>query len=95
MLKTPVSERRMRILEWLKDPVAHFPPQRHGDLVEDGVTVAAVAERLAVPRSVAATDLRILAAIGLLRMKRIRRRTYYRRDDLRITEVARLFEKGW
>ncbi|MGV9246387.1 ArsR family transcriptional regulator [Streptomyces sp. NPDC003710] len=95
MLKTPVSERRMRILEWLKDPVAHFPPQRHGDLVEDGVTVAAVAERLAVPRSVAATDLRILASIGLLRMKRIRRRTYYRRDDLRITEVARVFEKGW
>ncbi|MEU6366788.1 ArsR family transcriptional regulator [Streptomyces sp. NPDC046931] len=95
MLKTPVSERRMRILEWLKDPVAHFPPRRHGDLVEDGVTVAAVAEKLAVPRFVAATDLRILATIGLLRTRRIRRRTYYRRDDLRIAEVARLFEKGW
>ncbi|MFJ5533101.1 ArsR family transcriptional regulator [Streptomyces sp. NPDC093261] len=95
MLKTPVSERRMRILEWLKDPVAHFPPQRHHDLVEDGVTAAAVAGKLAVPRSVAATDLRILAALGLLRTRRTCRRTYYRRDEVRIAEVARLFEKGW
>jgi ArsR family transcriptional regulator len=85
----------MRILEWLKDPVAHFLPQRHGDLVEDGVTAAAVAAKLAVPRSVADTDLRLLAAIGLLRTRTIRRRTYYRRDEVRIAEVARMFEKGW
>ncbi|MCW7942862.1 transcriptional regulator, ArsR family protein [Streptomyces hygroscopicus] len=95
MLKMPVSDRRMRILEWLKDPVAHFPPQRHGDLVEDGVTAAAVAEKLAVPRPVAVTDLRLLAAIGLLRTTRIRRSVHYRRDEVRIAEVARLFEKGW
>ncbi|MER6125716.1 ArsR family transcriptional regulator [Streptomyces sp. NPDC001795] len=95
MLKTPASGKRLRILEWLRDPVAHFPPQRHGDLVEDGVTAAAVAAKLGVPRSVAETDLRLLAAIGLLRTKRIRRRTYYRRDEVRIAEVARMFEKGW
>ncbi|MFF4961516.1 ArsR family transcriptional regulator [Streptomyces sp. NPDC001222] len=95
MLKTPASERRMRILEWLKDPVAHFPPQRRLDLVEDGVTAAAVAEKLHVARSVAATDLRILASLGLLRTKRICRHTLYRRDEVRIAEVARLFEKGW
>ncbi|MEV6027729.1 ArsR family transcriptional regulator [Streptomyces sp. NPDC052036] len=95
MLKTPASERRMRILEWLKDPVTHFPPQRRRDLVEDGVTAAVVAEKLHVPRSVAATDLRILTALGLLRTKRICRHTCYRRDEVRIAEVARLFEKGW
>ncbi|WP_055489384.1 ArsR family transcriptional regulator [Streptomyces sp. TP-A0356] len=95
MLKRPVSDRRMTILVWLKDPVAHFPPQRHGDLVEDGVTAAAVAEKLAVPRSVAGTDLRLLVALGLLRTRRIGRRTYYRRDELRIAEVAHLFERGW
>jgi ArsR family transcriptional regulator len=95
MLRAPVSGRRIRILEWLKDPEAHFPPPRRGDLVEDGVTAAAVAAKLAVPRSVADTDLRLLAAIGLLRTKRIRRHTHYRRDEVRIAEVARMFEKGW
>ncbi|MEV1084400.1 helix-turn-helix domain-containing protein [Streptomyces sp. NPDC050211] len=95
MLRTPVSERRLDILEWLKDPAAHFPPQRHGDPVEDGVTAAAVAAKLGVPRSVAETHLGLLTAIGLLRTKRIRLRTYYRRDEVRIAEVARMFEKGW
>ncbi|MGW0760372.1 ArsR/SmtB family transcription factor [Streptomyces sp. NPDC002814] len=95
MLRTPVSERRLDILEWLKDPAAHFPPQRHGDPVEDGVTATAVAAKLGVSRSVAETHLGLLTAIGLLRTKRIRLRTYYRRDEVRIAEVARMFEKGW
>ncbi|MFD9004927.1 ArsR family transcriptional regulator [Streptomyces sp. NPDC059582] len=95
MLRTPVGDRRLDILDWLKDPAAHFPPQRHGDLVEDGVTADAVAAKLGVHRSVADTHLRLLAGVGLLRTKRIRRRTYYRRDEIRVAEVARMFEKGW
>ncbi|MBC2904230.1 helix-turn-helix domain-containing protein [Streptomyces cupreus] len=95
MLRTPVSQRRLDILEWLKDPAAHFPPQRHGDLVEDGVTRDAVAAKLGVPRQVADSHLALLAGIGLLRTRRIGRRTYYRRDEVRIAEVARMFEKGW
>lgn len=95
MLRTPTGERRLDILEWLKDPVAHFPPQRHGDLMEDGVTAAAVAQKLGVRRAVAETHLDLLADLGLLRTRRIHRRTHYRRDEMRIAEVARMFEKGW
>ncbi|MEV6176971.1 ArsR family transcriptional regulator [Streptomyces sp. NPDC052015] len=95
MLRTPVGERRLDILEWLKEPARHFPPQRHADLVEDGVTADAVAAKLGVRRGVADTHLALLTDLGLLSAKRIRRRTYYRRDEMRITEVARMFEKGW
>ena len=95
MLRTPTGERRLDILEWLKDPAAHFPRQRRGDLAEDGVTADAVADKLGVPRSVADTHLNLLADMGLLRTKKIRRRTYYRRDEMRIAEVAHMFEKGW
>ncbi|MEU5591764.1 ArsR family transcriptional regulator [Streptomyces sp. NPDC020298] len=95
MLRTPTGERRLEILEWLKDPAAHFPPQRHADLTEDGVTAHAVAAKLGVSRRAAETHLGLLTRIGLLRAKRIRRRTYYRRDEVRIAEVARMFEKGW
>ncbi|MET8244323.1 helix-turn-helix domain-containing protein [Streptomyces sp. NPDC005202] len=95
MLRTPVSQTRLVILEWLKDPAAHFPRQRHADPVEDGVTAKAVAARLGVPRRVAETHLGLLADLGLLRTRRIRRRTHYRRDEIRIAEVARMFEKGW
>ncbi|NEA98499.1 helix-turn-helix domain-containing protein [Streptomyces sp. SID13726] len=95
MLRIPTGQRRLDILEWLKDPAAHFPPQRHADPVEDGVTAGAVADKLGVPRSVAETHLGLLVDIGLVRTKRIRWRTYYRRDEMRIAEVARMFEKGW
>lgn len=90
MLRTPAGTARLDILEWLKDPVAHFPKQR-----QDGVTASAVAAKLGVPRKVAEIHLRLLVNTGLLRTKRIRRRLYYRRDDMRIAEVARMFEKGW
>ncbi|MFG2968273.1 ArsR family transcriptional regulator [Streptomyces sp. NPDC048288] len=95
MLRNPTSAHRLDILDWLKDPAAHFPPQRHTDLAEDGVTVRAVAAKLGVSRRVAGTHLALLTRLGLLRTKRIRHRTYYRRDEMRIAEVARMFEKGW
>ncbi|WLW57485.1 helix-turn-helix domain-containing protein [Streptomyces sp. YU58] len=95
MLRAPTGDRRLDILEWLKNPAAHFPPPKHGDLVEDGVTADAVAAKLGVRREVAETHLDLLADIGLLRTRRIRRRTHYRRDEIRIAEVARMFEKGW
>ncbi|MGW2378925.1 ArsR family transcriptional regulator [Streptomyces sp. NPDC001658] len=95
MLRAPTGDRRLDILEWLKNPAAHFPPPKHGDLVEDGVTADAVAAKLGVRREAAETHLDLLADIGLLRTRRIRRRTHYRRDEMRIAEVARMFEKGW
>jgi ArsR family transcriptional regulator len=95
MMRSSVSRTRLDILEWLKDPAAHFPAQQHGDPAEDGVTADAVAARLGVARAVARTHLDLLTALGLLQTRRIRRRTYYRRDEIRIAEVARMFEKGW
>ncbi|GAA5035458.1 helix-turn-helix domain-containing protein [Streptomyces siamensis] len=95
MLRAPVSGQRLDILEWLRDPVAHFPVQRHGDLVEDGVSPEALAAKLGVSRAVARTHLDLLTGVGLLRAKRVRRRTFYSRDEYRIAEVGLFFEKGW
>ncbi|MFE7853561.1 ArsR family transcriptional regulator [Streptomyces sp. NPDC057403] len=95
MLRTPGGTLRQDILEWLKDPAAHFPAQPHGDPVENGVTADAVAAKLGVPVAVALTHLELLADLGLLRTDGSRQHTRYRRDEIRIAEVARLFEKGW
>lgn len=95
MPRTPVHGTRLDILEWLRDPVAHLPPQRRVDPVAHGVHAGLVAARLGVPRRVAAAHLGLLTALGLVRTRRIRGRTYYRRDEVRIAEVARMFEKGW
>lgn len=48
LLKVLASETRLTILEWLKDPVAHFPPQIDGDLIREklGITAATASRHL-------------------------------------------------
>ncbi|AKN73232.1 MULTISPECIES: helix-turn-helix domain-containing protein [Streptomyces] len=95
MMGTPSGGMRHTILEWLKDPSAHFPAGRRRAPADTGVTARAVAAKLGVPRRTALAHLDFLTRLGLLRTRRIRCRTYYRRDEIRIAEVARMFEKGW
>ena len=49
-LRALANERRLQILEWLRDPEAHFPPQVEGDLVRDGVCGVLIARKLRVNR---------------------------------------------
>jgi DNA-binding transcriptional ArsR family regulator len=95
VLRTPEGRTRLEILARLKEPALHFPRGCRVDPVVDGVTARAVAAGLGIPRRAAENHLRLLARIGVLRTKRIRCRTYYRRDEARIAEVSRLFERGW
>ena len=81
VLKALANEKRLAILDWLRDPERHFPPQRDGDLVEDGVCSVFIADKLGVSQPTASEHLKLLTAAGLLRAKRIRQWTFYRRDE--------------
>src|SRR5262245_47310954 len=94
-LRALASERRVRILDWLKDPRAHFPRQVDGDLVEDGVCGLLIARKLKVSQPTASEHLRVLVQSGLLRPKRIKQWTFYRRNEARIAEVKRAFQRAW
>ena len=87
-------DRRLKILNWLKDPKAHFPPQKDGDLVEDGVCGIFIADKLGISAPTASEHLRVLSQAGLIRGKRIKQWTFYRRDEKRISEVKRAFQAG-
>jgi DNA-binding transcriptional ArsR family regulator len=86
-MRALASERRLQVLEWLKDPVAHFPPQVDGDLVTDGVCGVLIAEKLGVSQPTVSEHLKILSQAGLIRAKRIKQWTFYKRDEARIQEV--------
>ncbi len=75
------SPKRLQVLEWLRDPRAHFPPQRDGDLVDDGVCVLFIADKLAVAQPTATAHMQALARAGLVSSKRIGQWTFYRRDE--------------
>lgn len=91
MVKALANEKRLQILEWLKTPRAHFPPQVDGDLVRDGVCGLFIAQKLGVTQATASEHLRILVQAGLLRPKRVRQWTFYKRDEKRIAEAKRAF----
>jgi ArsR family transcriptional regulator len=90
-LRALANERRMQILEWLKDPVANFPPQVDGDLVRDGVCAVWIAEKLGVRQPTLSEHMRVLTGAGLVRAKRIKQWTFYKRDEERIAALKREF----
>ena len=93
-MRALASERRLLILEWLKDPRAHFRPQLDGDLVKDGVCGVLIAEKLGVSQPTVSEHLRILTQAGFLRAKRIKQWTFYRRDEARIETLKTAIRDG-
>jgi DNA-binding transcriptional ArsR family regulator len=89
VLRALANERRLQILEWLKDPRAHFPPQVDGDLVKDGVCGLLLARKLGVSQPTLSEHMRVLARAGLVRGRRIKQWTFYQRDERRIRELKR------
>lgn len=75
------SPKRLQVLEWLRDPRAHFPPQRDGDLVDDGVCVLFIADKLGVAQPTATSHLQALARAGLVTSKRVGQWTFCKCDE--------------
>ncbi len=95
LVKALASDKRLMILDWLRDPEAHFAPQRDGDLVRDGVCSLFIAEKLGVSQPTCGEHLKILAQAGLVRSKRIKQWVFYQRDEQRITAAKELLSGDW
>ena len=90
IFKAIANDRRLQILDWLKDPRAHFRPQADGDLVEDGVCALLIAEKLGITQATLSEHMRVLTGAGLLSAKRTKQWIFYRRDEDRIAEAKAL-----
>jgi DNA-binding transcriptional ArsR family regulator len=95
LLKALANDSRLEILRWLKDPRANFPPQVDGDLVKDGVCSLFIAQKLKVGAPTASEHLRILADAGLIRARRIKQWTFYKRDEKRIADAKKQLRDSW
>jgi ArsR family transcriptional regulator len=92
-LRALANERRLQILEWLREPRKHFREQVDGDLVEDGVCGLLIAEKLGVSQPTVSEHMRVLTAAKLVRAKRIKQWTMYRRNEVAIAAVKRAIEE--
>ena len=88
-LRALANERRLLILNWLRDPKKHFRAQVDGDLIDDGVCGNLIAEKLGISAPTLSEHMRVLTAAKLVQSKRIKQWTMYKRDEAAIAAVKR------
>lgn len=88
-IRALANERRLQILDWLKDPREHFPPQVDGDLVRDGVCGVLIARKIRISHPTLSEHMRVLTQAGLVRGKRIKQWTFYKRDERAISALKK------
>ena len=80
VLRALSNPRRMTIVRWLADPTAHFPPQRDGDLVEDGVCVGFITKKIKLSQPAVTEHMQVLASANLVTSKKIKNWVFYKLD---------------
>ncbi len=95
LVKALANDKRLQVLDWLRDPEAHFPPQTDGDLVRDGVCSLFIANKLGVSQPTCAEHLKVLSRAGLIHGTRIKQWTFYRRDEERIAAAKAALGGTW
>jgi len=81
IFKALSNKTRLQILQWLKEPEKHFPPQEHADLKEVGICVGQIQQKCGLTQSTVSEYLTILMKAGLLQSTRIGQWTYYKRNE--------------
>ncbi|QSR19564.1 transcriptional regulator [Novosphingobium sp. KA1] len=98
LLRALGNEHRLTILGWLSDPRAHFPEQRDGDLVEDGVCVGFITDKIGLSQPTVTNHLQYLSKAGVVTSKRIKNWAFYKLVPSRIEEaksaLARITERS-
>ena len=86
-LKALNNDTRLKILEWLKDPGANFPPHHESGLsFEVGVCVAFIQDKAGISQSTTSQYMALLHQAGFVIPTRIGKWTYYRRDEENIAQ---------
>lgn len=72
------SPARLQILMWLLDPRRHFPEQRDGDLVDDGVCVGFITDKIGLTQPTVSSHMKKLSEAGLVTGRRIGNWMFYK-----------------
>jgi len=88
------NETRLNILQWLKEPAAHFPPHQDLGHFDDGVCVQYIGEKSGLSQSTISHYLSMMQKAGLIIPTRHGKWTYYKRDEKRIKEYLRMLKSS-
>ena len=80
---------RLRIVHWLADPERHFPAQVDGDLVEDGVCVGYITEKIGLKQPTVTNHMKVLQHAGIVETKKIKNWVFYKLRTDRVDAMLR------
>jgi DNA-binding transcriptional ArsR family regulator len=84
---------RLQIMQWLKDPEAHFGEYEPiADRRAVGVCVTHIQAKAGLAQSTVSSYMSTLERAGLVRPTRVGKWTHYRRDEERLTRLARAID---
>lgn len=89
ILKALNNPARLKILGWLKEPEANFPPHQEVEGFDQGVCVAFIQRKSGLSQSTISQYMTLLHQADLVISTRIGKWTYYRRNEKTITAFAK------
>lgn len=90
VIKSLSNQTRLNILEWLKEPFAHFPAEELTDYSPElGVCVSDIAKKAGMSVPTVSVYLKTMSAANILTATRKDQWTYYKRNEESIQELAR------
>jgi DNA-binding transcriptional ArsR family regulator len=90
VIKSLSNQTRLNILEWLKEPFAHFPADELADYSPAlGVCVSDIAKKAGMSVPTVSVYLKTMSAANILIATRKDQWTYYKRNEQSIQELAR------
>lgn len=92
VLKALSNEKRLQILDWLKDPKKNFKTAQC-DVSVEGVCVGLIEEKIGLSQSTVSQYLMQLKQAGLITMHRKGQWTYYKRNEKTIKDLIKELEK--
>jgi ArsR family transcriptional regulator len=89
ILKALSNENRLLIMKWISTPQDHFPEQRDGDLIDDGVCVGFITQKIGLSQPTVTSHMKILEGAGLVSGKPIKNWVFYKPNKVLISEMFR------
>jgi DNA-binding transcriptional ArsR family regulator len=91
VLKALANDKRLKILEWLKEPAKHFK-SAHCDVAKEGVCVGLIEEKSGLSQSTVSQYLLLLQQAGLITTERRGQWTFCKRNDKGWKQFIKLLE---
>jgi len=92
-LKALANTKRLQIIEWILDPLSHFEAQVDGDLVDDGVCIGRIVDKIELSQPTVTSHMKVLEDAKLVTSKKIKNWVFYKPAPEKIKQLFSGLEK--